>query len=208
MTDKFLVVATPTLGLVHIDWAMMLRYQNLPANVATSLFRVKGFNVADARNLCIYHARNVNAKYMMYYDDDVVPRDAFGIMMLYQAIVNRDEIDILSAVYPARFKPPIPIVFKEPGEGSWDGWRDGGIHKIWMGGTGFSIIRMSSLQKINAPMRVINGILMEDFFGDLMTTDDNHFAQLAKQSDFSWYVHGGVIADQIDKDGKVYCVDD
>lgn len=199
-----IVVATCTMGQVTMEWAFGYRMQSFPMNMSVSLYNAKGYNVADARSMCVEFARQKNAKWLVFYDDDIIPHSKEAIMTLFYTMLGDDNIDILSGVYPAKFEAAPPIVWKDKWGGVDMGWKDGKVHEVYLGGTGLCIIRMSSLMALNVPMRRVGDLLLSDYFGSLERTDDVHLAEFVREQGQKLFVHGGVTADQIRLDGRIY----
>lgn len=172
---------------------------------------IKHMGIADARNFAVNIACSIDADYVMFYDDDMVPRLTDASNRLFTALDQNPEIDVISGVYPMRRNLPEPVCVKEKGQGIWWGWRDGKIHQVFMGGTGFMVIRLKSLKEsVPEPYKIANTDftlgryfqIEEDGHGGT-TTDDFWFAEYCKHWNLKQYVHGGVICDQIQKDGEM-----
>jgi hypothetical protein len=132
---------------------------------------------------------------------------AFGVVeTLLETMEQNPEIDILGGVYPARQGTPAPIVLVEKQGKPWWGWEDGEIHKVWMTGTGFTIYRMASFKKLQPPLKTLNTTKgnawnIKEYFRLVDGTDDYALAVDAEEAGLQWYVHGGVVCDQIEADG-------
>lgn len=203
-----IVISVCTRGQVTIEWAVAYKLQTFPMNMPVRLFTTKGYNVSDSRALCIDFAKEHDAKYLIFYDDDVLPHDNMAILKLFYGILKNTDIDILSGVYPARMEGNPPVIFKEPNAGvDFTTWKNGGTYQVWMAGTGLCIMRMESILKLDVPKRMVGDKEIGDYFGSLERTDDVHLAEFCREQGLKWYVRGDVRADQIDLDGKVYELD-
>jgi hypothetical protein len=187
---------------------MAVIYQVFPLG-RTAMYRLfMGMDTCGARNWACREAAEEKAEYLLFWDDDMLPLSPSAFAALSTAMAQNPEIDVLGAVYPMRRRDaPEPIVIKENGEGVWWGWDDGGIHKVYMTGTGFTMIRMTSLAKLPGPEYFTtaghsNGVDVG------RRSDDQMFAELCRENGLSWYVHGGVVCDQIDVEGYKYRVED
>jgi len=219
-----LVVATCTLGKMRAESMVYLSRCGTPLGQKRMQLWVIGHTTQDARNIAATTAQGCGYEYLMFWDDDIVPKPSrvmpkgFGAAEVLLATMDQNpEIDILGGVYPARQVNPAPIVTKRSLGEPWWGWEDGGIHKVWMTGTGFTIYRMSSLKKLNPESVEVEvpelpgqmAHVLEYFVLDAMgPTDDYHLAKRAEEAGLTWYVHGGVTADQLDLDGHMFRFED
>lgn len=197
-------VGVCTLGLVRTEWARMFYTQTWPLNSMAQYLEVRGLSTVDARNAAILAAFSRGNEFLFFWDDDVVPRERNVAMRMLATIKQRPEIDILGGVYPRRTNPPEPIVAKAEGNGAWEDWQDAGVEKVYMTGTGFTVIRLGSLHRL-APEEytTANGDhLLRFFHSQSQITDDFYFADLCKAGGLNWYVDTDIICDQIEKDGR------
>lgn len=223
------MVATCTLGQVRIEWALAFQECVMPMNRLRRTIVIKGMKVSDARNIAVEMAKRENCEFIFFWDDDVIPLSLVPFAAMVITMQQRSEIDILGGVYPIRCAVPEPIVMKEPFGGVWWGWEDGKVHRCYMTGTGFTMIRMKSLEKIKAQTYSLDApdlpgekIEITRYFfesGDFTPhpeqeadgwlckcTDDFYFAQHCAKAGLKWYVHGQAICDQVDLDGTLYRV--
>jgi len=208
-----IAIAVCTLGAVRAEWWLMSTSAAQPLGTAQAFVTIIGETIEDARNLAAAYAETGGWEYLMFWDDDVVPHKLNAVEYLLETMDQNDEIDILGGVYPARTMVPIPIVYQERGGKVWWGWENGHIHRVWMTGTGFTVYRMSSLKKLNPTkkeMRFENGKVwhMPRYFRMEGNVDDYQLAIDAEKAGLSWYVHGGVTADQMELSGKRYRFED
>ena len=207
-----LAIATCTLGLVRVERDVMFMAAGMPLGQAQGFVFTVGYGIQDARNIAWNAAEGQGWEYFMFWDDDVVPH-AFGyIEMLLETMEQNPTIDILGGVYPARQGAPAPIVLKEKDGGPWWGWEDGGIHQVWMTGTGFTMYRVSSIKRLNPPAKTINTLKgawsVKQYFRLEDGTDDVALAIEAEAAGLSWYVHGAAVCDQIEPTGERFEIKD
>jgi hypothetical protein len=178
----------------------------------------KGYDIEDSRNIVFQGALDDGSDYVFFYDDDMIPLRTDALYSLCNVITQNPEMDVLGAVYPRRTSVPEPIVSKSEGAGVFWGWEDGGIHKVWMVGTGFTVYRLAKFKELVLPTYLVRGI------GDTTSegvkckrvfemngtnqTDDFNFAVLASNNNINQYVHGGIVCDQIGLDEKRWQVGD
>lgn len=201
-----LALGVCTLGKVRIEHEIMMLSTGMPLGQAQAFVVVKGYGIQDARNIAWAAAEGQGWEYFMFWDDDVIPITNATVETLLETMEQNPEIDILGGVYPARQSIPAPIVTIEPYGKPWWGWEDGGIHKVWMTGTGFTMYRMESIKKLTPPTKAFKGKSgpweIKEYFRLEDGTDDYVLARDAEAAGLTWYVHGGVICDQMELDGR------
>lgn len=218
-----ILCVTPTLGTTRVEWGLMLRSQRMPLGLNIMFSAVQGEEIANARNLAMTEAIKRGIQYLMFYDDDILPREPKNLAMMLDTI-KQQEVDICGAVYPARLRGhPEPIVVKKLGDGPWWGWQDGNLHKVYMTGTGFTIFDMGRIfphlpEQYHVTSKQKNPDTGEneewdlykffDFVDYQTGSDDFYLAEYAEKNGLNWYVHGGIMCDQVDRDGFVYRVED
>ena len=189
-----------TLGAVRIEWAAAFSVHQVPMSCTRGTLIIEERTTVNARNYAVDAVRKQTQDdgFLLFWDDDIVPRDRFSMARMLAAMTTHPEIDVLGGVYPTRRDVPEPIVVARPFETAYWGWQDGKIHQVYMVGTGYMMIRMGSFADIPTPW-------FDDQSG---MSDDFSFGQLCKDNGKAVYVDGSVICDQIDLDGKQYKVED
>lgn len=203
-----LFVAVCTLGQVRIEHEMAMANAKMPMGMERRLSVIMGIPTVDARNLAVKMAMDAGAKYLLFWDDDVVPRDRNAVLHMVN-VMEQLPIDLLGGVYPRRGAIPEPIVVKEEGGGVWWGWEEGGVYPVYMTGTGFLLIRMESLERVQSePYALTDGTQVNRLFSaEHGYSDDFQFADLAAENGLKWCVAGSVVCDQIDLDGTHYTIE-
>jgi len=214
--SNLIVIAICALtSLVRLEWSLEFWAQYKPFSRKFHITAIANVSpVAAARNLALHKANEMGAKYCLFYDDDIIPHRRDAMAQLISAMDQLPEATLIGSVCPIRATVPEPIVIKRLGEGPWFGWQDGDIHQIYHSGTGFLLIRMKDLEDLDVPTVKVEEIEVRQFFqqyeqvGDYLGTDDYYFAGLMAQNGKRWLVHGGVICDQMDRDGTRYQIVD
>lgn len=207
-------IATCTLGIIRIEHELDMLAQVWPLGHGREYVVLKGYTIQNARNLAVRDAVEHGSDYVLFYDDDMLPRAPDAMMKLISTITQNPEMDVLAAVYPRRTPLPEPVVEKAQGDGTFWGWQDGEIHRCWMVGTGFTIYRIKAFDKLDVPVELVKAadssepVECRRVFEINTGTDDYHFAILAKEAGITQYVHGGIICEQIGLDGKRWRVED
>src|SRR5690242_6362354 len=115
-----IVLAVPSRGSCRIEWASALKMLEPPVNYSWAFRTVKEEKVEDARNSSVLAARDLDAKYLMFIDDDtLIPNH--GIRRLVYLMENHPEWDLLSGIYVTKQDPPQTLVFTEKSRGpAWE----------------------------------------------------------------------------------------
>jgi hypothetical protein len=201
-----LLIAVCTLGKVRAEWATSLAIMKPVTGRPYELTLIQGMTTIDARNVAMALAVERESEYLVFYDDDMMPRDSDAVLNLVSAMERYPDIDVLGGVYPRRRSVPDPLVFKEENGGVWWGWEDGQIHEVYMTGTGFMCIRMERMAFPVETYELRDGIIPRFFDRTVDKTDDFYFADLCKANGRRQFVHGKVICDQMNIDGTRYAI--
>jgi len=202
-----LLIAVCTLGKVRAEWATSLAIMKPVTGRAYELTLIQGMATVDARNVAMALAFERQSEYLMFYDDDMLPRDPDCVLNLVSAMERYGDIDVLGGIYPRRRSVPDPLVFKEEGGGVFWGWEDGQIHPVYMAGTGFMILRMARFAAVDVEFYPVQDSMLARFFDRTdHLTDDFYFADLCKRAGFKQFVHGKVICDQMNLDGTRFSI--
>ncbi len=204
-----------SLGVTRVEWGICYRMQQLPLGHNYDVSPVIGLSVADARNFAITAAIKDKQDILFFYDDDVMPRGISGVQVLVEALIKNPSVTAISGVYPMKGALNAPVVFKEPNGGYWDGWKDGKLHKVFAAATGFMAINIPLLlQDANPPEQYeleeksLGYPLYEFVTCDSELTDEFVLGGWLGENKKTWLVHGGVICNQVDREGRIYQVED
>lgn len=201
-----LAIGICSLGIVRIEHELAVMLSGMPLGQAQAIIPVVGYDIQDARNIAWNAAEGQGWEFFMFWDDDVLPLAGGAVETLLETMEQNPEIDILGGIYPARQNIPSPIVTLEAGGRPWWGWEDGGVHRVWMTGTGFTMYRMASIKKLTPPVKTYptpdgKGWPVRQYFRLEDGTDDYALAKDAEAAGLTWYVHGGVVCDQVEPTG-------
>lgn len=208
-------IAVCTLGTVRAEWAVGLASMHQATGRTQQLALIRDVTtVQDARNLAMNLALAGECDYLLFWDDDMIPQQSDASKRLITALDQHDEIDVVGAVYPMRRNLAEPCVVQNRRQGIYWGWRDGMVHPVYMTGTGFMAIRLSSVREKPVEVYEIAGYQLgryfdmgEDGMGGIKT-DDFYFAEWCEENEIQQYVHGGVRCNQVSRDGTIYRVED
>lgn len=127
----------------------MLSYHGLqlPLNVTTSFITVSGYLSSEGRQMLTKRALRMGAKYIIFWDDDVLP-PADAVYRLYNFMEKNPKVGITAAVCTTRGPIVEPVVYKAHGDGcTWDFecGPDAKPEQIFAAGGGFTMVRASAI---------------------------------------------------------------
>ena len=145
------LVATPTLGLVRMEWVASRYNQIIPTNWSkTDMIQYMNgyiplrFTVHDAQNLAVKACLEGKFQWLMFIEDDTMPPiDGF---LRFTEYMDKAEIPVVSGLYFTRSDPPEPMVYRGRGNHYFRNWKL--EDKIWVDGvpTGIVIIHAALLR--------------------------------------------------------------
>lgn len=145
------LVATPTMGVIRMEWALSRWGQIIPMNWTMvqymeyiNSYVPMNYTVPDAQNLIVKEALEKDFEWLLLIEDDTAPPpDALVRLNKYM----RDRtVPVISGLYFSRSEPSEPLVFRGRGTSvHWD-WKAGDL--VWCDGvpTGFLLIHCSILR--------------------------------------------------------------
>jgi hypothetical protein len=146
-----LLIATPTLGVVRVEWAAARWGQVIPCNWSNGYMQVglntmipKGYLVAEAQNLAVQELVDKNYEWLFLHEDDVMlPPDAFIKINEY---MRKADVPVVSGLYYTKSRPSEPLVYRGRGNSYFGKWKQG--DKVWVDGvpTGCLLIHGSILR--------------------------------------------------------------
>lgn len=146
-----MLVATPTLGTIRIEWAIMRYGQVIPCNWSSHDINIGvGFTVpmhylvADGQNLATEHMLQNNFEWLLLWEDDVVaPPDTFTRLDEYMI---KADIPMVSGLYFLKAPRSEPLIYRGSGTRYYHDFKIG--DKVWVDGvpTGMLLIHRSLLE--------------------------------------------------------------
>ena len=146
-----LLVGTPTLGTVRMEWVQGRYGQLIPCNwsMVQMLHYVEsyaplGFMVPDAQNMIVKAAVEGDYEWLLFVEDDTIPpADAF---MRFNAYMRDASVPVVSGLYYTKSQPSEPIVYRGRGNSYFGDWKPG--DKVWADGvpTGCLLINVKVLK--------------------------------------------------------------
>jgi len=146
-----LLVATPTRGLVRMEWVSARYNQIIPTNWSkTDMIQyMNGFiplryTVHDAQNLAVQACLDGGFEWLLLLEDDTMPpTDAF---LRFTDYMDKGDIPVVSGLYFTRSDPPEPMTYRGRGNHYYRDWKLGDL--VWCDGvpTGMLLIHASLLK--------------------------------------------------------------
>lgn len=146
-----LLIATPTTGLVRVEW-MQARYgQIIPTNWSMvqmlqymDSFMPLRYQVDDAQNLIVKEMIAKDFGWLLLIEHDtIIPPDAFLRINEY---IRKADVPVVSGLYYTRARPSEPLVYRGRGTSYYDDFKIGDL--VWCDGvpTGCLLIHGSILR--------------------------------------------------------------
>ena len=140
-----ILVATPSTGLVRMEWAASRYGQVIPCNWShvqmnqfMSGYVPMRYQVADAQNLIVRELVERDMEWLLLVEHDTIPPpDAFIRINRY---IYEKQTPVVSGLYYTRSRPSEPILYRGRGTSFYTDWKFGDL--VWCDGvpTGFLLI--------------------------------------------------------------------
>lgn len=166
-----LVIGTPTVGIVRMEWVQARFGQTIPTNFSLvdvhqfmNPYAPIGFQIADAENLTAKVVVEGNFEWFLSWEDDNLP-PLNALIKINEYIIKKD-VPIVSALYFTKSIPPEPILYRGMGQGHYANWKLG--EKVWVDGIpfGFTLIHGSIIKALwdESPEYIVNGTVTRRVF--------------------------------------------
>jgi len=143
-----ILIATPTLGNIRMEWAAARWSQIIPCNWGAAFGQFgayqhfpMGYLVAEAQNIAVHVAVEQNFEWLLLHEDDVIlPLDAYSTLNIH---MREAKYPIISGLYYLKGYPTEPIIYRGRGNGPFTKFKIG--DKVWVDGvpTGCLLIHES-----------------------------------------------------------------
>jgi hypothetical protein len=200
-----ILMATPTRGLVRIEWHAAIRGLMIPPNwsmvsmtqFVNDFYPVR-FSVADAQNLVVREVMERGFEWVLFMEDDTIPPvDLFIKLDKYM----REGPPVVSGLYYTKGQPSEPLVYRGRGNGAFLDWKKG--DKVWCDGvpTGCLLVHSSLLKVMWNDSRpyTINGNATREIFVTPMkqwVSPEGDVNTMTGTSDLNWcdrVIEGGYL---------------
>jgi hypothetical protein len=189
---------------------MMLNWKGIsyPMNFNVTTAVLFGLPVDVARNHICRGALDSGAKYLVFWDEDVL-RPPQSIRELVYRMEHTLDAAIIGGVVCLKAEPAEPMIFKGIGGGPFWDWRVGEFFEIAGIGMGNTIIRLEALKDIEEPwFKTVNDYapLMEGIPATEQWTEDLYFCdKVRKTKKWKIYCDGALLCAHVDlATGKEY----
>jgi len=140
LTNNRILIATPTTGLVRMEWVMARYAQIIPTNWSQTdflewynAFVPIGYQVTDAENVVAKVMIDGGFEWLLFLEhDNVIPPNTFRMLNEYMI---EGKIPVVAGLYFTKSEPPEPMIYREWGKGYYDRWKLG--DKVWCRGVPF-----------------------------------------------------------------------
>lgn len=148
-----ILVATPTLGNVRIEWVGARYGQIIPTNWSQvemrqfmSGFVPMRFQVADAQNIIVKEAIEKQFEWLLLWEDDTCPPP--DAMVRFNEYMRNADVPVVSGLYYTKSEPSEPLLYRGRGTSFYEDWKMG--DKVWVDGvpTGMLLIRVKLLEEM------------------------------------------------------------
>jgi len=132
-----LMIATPTTGLVRIEWVQARYGQTIPVNWSfvqmnqyLNTFIPLRYQVADAQIMIVKAFIEQDMEWLLLIEHDtIMPPDA---LLRFNTYIREEKVPIVSGLYYTRSRPSEPLVFRGRGNSFFGDWELG--DKVWCDG--------------------------------------------------------------------------
>jgi hypothetical protein len=159
-----LLVATPTTGLIRMEWALARWGCIIPTNWSQvqmvqwlSTYAPIQYLIADAQNMIIKEAIEKNYEWVFLWEHDVIPQP--DAMLRLNDHIRSEKNPIVSGLYYTKSVPAEPMIYRGRGNSYFTDWEFG--DEVYTDGvpTGFLLIHSSILRAMwdESPEYIVNG---------------------------------------------------
>lgn len=141
------LLGTPTLGMVRIEWHNALSGLVIPTNWGLAVSTPTGYLVDDAQNIIVQTAVSIKCDWILLIEDDTLPPPDFYIKMRRHWEAKTGPV-ISGLYYIKGSHPPEPLIYRGRGNGAFFDWKPGDL--VWCDGvpTGAVAIHKSIFQQM------------------------------------------------------------
>lgn len=148
-----ILVGTPTLGNIRMEWAASRYGQVIPSNYSKvdmiqymNSYIPMRYSVADGQNLIVQEAITKGYEWVILIEDDTIPPpDAF---LRFNDYIREGKYPVVSGLYFTRSDPAEPMVYRGRGNSFFMDWKLG--EKVWVDGvpTGLLLLDVRLLKAV------------------------------------------------------------
>ena len=132
-----ILVGTPTLGIIRVEWASARYGQIIPCNWTCAGIHAgfthtypMGYLVADAQNILVDACVKQNYEWLLLLEDDTIP--PFNLFLKLNEYMRDGSIPVVSGLYFLKAQPAEALLYRGRGNGAYMDWKMG--EKVWVDG--------------------------------------------------------------------------
>ena len=128
--DPKVLVGVPTLMDRPLSWKWTDAYLGMafPLGCSMARKRVQGKEIGLARNIIVEEALSLNADYVLFISDDVLPPQR-----VFEDLAKHKK-DMVTGVYWSKAQPTKPYIWRDMMKGPFEDWKYGEFFEIdWAG---------------------------------------------------------------------------
>jgi hypothetical protein len=167
-----MLIATPTLGIVRMEWAVMRYGQVIPCNWSSHDVNIgigcmvpMHYLVADAQNIATEHCLQNGFEWLLLWEDDVIaPPDLFTQLDPY---ITKSDIPIVSGLYFLKAARSEPLCYRGRGTRYFGDFKLGDKFGVDGVPTGMLLVHRSILQLMwdeSEPYQTLGGKVVKKVF--------------------------------------------
>lgn len=161
---KRLLIGTPTIGTVRMEWVAARYNQTVPTNWSkTDIIQYMSsyiplrYTVHDAQNLMVQACLQEGFEWLILIEDDTMPPD--DMLWRFTEYMDKGDIPVVSGLYFTKSVPAEPMVYRGRGNHYFRKWTLG--DKVWVDGvpTGMLLLHSKLLKAVydDSPEYMIPG---------------------------------------------------
>lgn len=147
------LVGTPTLGNIRMEWAAARYGQIIPSNYSkvdmiqymTSYIPMR-YSVADGQNLIVQEAVTKGYEWLILIEDDTIPPP--DALLRFNDYIRHAKYPVVSGLYFTRSDPAEPMVYRGRGNSYFTDWKLGDLVKVDGVPTGMLLLDMRLVKAV------------------------------------------------------------
>ena len=178
--DPLVLIGVPTLQSSPIswDWSDAWATLQIPLGAAHHRYRVAGEMVATARNMIAQRALDINADWLLFISDDVIPpANVFDML-------SRHKKKLVTGVYWTKSYPKQPYIWRDVMRGPFTDWKYGEFFKVDWAGCDALLVHTDVLRAIPYPWFSHDWTFNEGASRIPLPTEDLYFYTKTRQAGF------------------------
>jgi hypothetical protein len=129
------LVGTPTLGNVRMEWVQGRYNQVIPSNYSKvdmiqymNSYIPMRYSVADGQNLIVQEAIVKGYEWLILIEDDTIPPP--DALLRFNDYIRKGKYPVVSGLYFTRSDPAEPMVYRGRGNSYYTNWKLGDVIKV------------------------------------------------------------------------------